>query len=222
MTPSEPRPPESGATTTIRLVLVDDHRLLIDSLVGAIQAHDDLEVVGTAGSIGEALGVVERCRPDVVLLDLRLDGDDAVSSIGRLVEAGGGSKVVLLTATHDRRHAARAIEAGASGYLTKQQPLPELLAGIRAVWRGQATVDPSLLGGILEQLSGGDPTRLTARELEVLRMLHAGHAAERIARQLHIAPNTVRNHVQRILTKLGATSRLEAVAIARRDGLLDE
>ncbi|MCB1001861.1 MAG: response regulator transcription factor [Acidimicrobiales bacterium] len=222
MTPSEPRPPESGTTTAIRLVLVDDHRLLIDSLVGAIQSHDDLEVVGTAGSIADALVVVERCRPDVVLLDLRLGGDDAVSSIGRLVEAGGGSKVVLLTATHDRRHAARAIEAGASGYLTKQQPLPELLAGIRAVWRGQATVDPSLLGGILEQLSGGDPTRLTARELEVLRMLHAGHAAERIARQLHIAPNTVRNHVQRILTKLGATSRLEAVAIARRDGLLDE
>jgi DNA-binding NarL/FixJ family response regulator len=220
-------PPISGqdapaSPDAIRIVLVDDHRLLLDSLAAAIGAQDDLEVVGTAGTVDEAAVVIERSRPDIVLLDLRLDGDDAVASIPRLARLGGSPKIVLLTATHDRRHAARAIEAGAAGYLTKQQPLPELLAGIRAVWRGQATVDPSLLGGVLEQLSGSDPTRLTGRELEVLRMLHAGHAAERIARDLHIAPNTVRNHVQRILTKLGATSRLEAVAIARRDGLVED
>ncbi len=210
------------ADAPIRLVLVDDHRLLIDSLASAIDAQADLEVVGSAATIVEAEAVIERTRPDIVLLDLRLEGDDSIVSIPRLSKLAGAPKIVLLTATHDRRHAARAIEAGASGYLTKQQPLPELLAGIRSVWRGHATVDPTLLGGVLEQLSGVDPTRLTQRELEVLRMLHAGHAAERIARDLHIAPNTVRNHVQRILTKLGATSRLEAVAIARRDGLLDD
>jgi DNA-binding NarL/FixJ family response regulator len=213
---------ERGNDDTIRIALIDDHRLLVDSLAAAIDAQDDLTVVGTAGSIAEALPLLSRTLPHVVLLDLRLDGDDAVGSIPSLAQASGGAKVVLLTATHDRRHAARAIEAGASGYLTKQQPLPELLAGIRSVWRGHATVDPSLLGGVLEQLSGTDPTRLTSRELEVLRMLHAGHPAERIARELHIAPNTVRNHVQRILTKLGASSRLEAVAIARRDGLITD
>jgi len=206
----------------IRLVLVDDHRLLLDSLASAIDAQDDLEVVGSAATIAEAEIVIERTRPDIVLLDLRLGGDDAIASIPRLAKLASSPKIVVLTATHDRRHAARAIEAGASGYLTKQQPLPELLAGIRSVWRGHATVDPTLLGGVLEQLSGSDPTRLTQRELEVLRMLHAGHAADRIAGALHIAPNTVRNHVQRVLTKLGATSRLEAVAIARRDGLLDD
>jgi DNA-binding NarL/FixJ family response regulator len=211
-----------GTAEAIRLVLIDDHRLLLDSLATAIGGQDDLQVVGTAESVHAALPVLERTRPDIVLLDLRLAGDDAVASIPTVARAAGGAKVVLLTATHDRRHAARAIEAGAAGYLTKQQPLPELLAGIRSVWRGHATVDPSLLGGVLEQLSGSDPTRLTTRELEVLRMLHAGHPADRIARELHIAPNTVRNHVQRILTKLGATSRLEAVAIARRDGLIED
>lgn len=220
-------PPESGLhgsadTVPIRIVLIDDHRLLLDSLAAAIDAQSDLEVVGSAGTIDDAVAVLERTRPDVVLLDLRLAGDDSIASIPRLAAVGGSPKIVLLTATHDRRHAARAIEAGAVGYLTKQQPLPELLAGIRTAWRGHATVDPSLLGGVLEQLSGSDPTRLTARELEVLRMLHAGHPADRIARDLHIAANTVRNHVQRILTKLGATSRLEAVAIARRDGLLED
>jgi DNA-binding NarL/FixJ family response regulator len=220
-------PPESGHRAgdvdgPVRLVLIDDHRLLLDSLATAIDAQDDLRVVGTAESLAQALPVLERTRPDIVLLDLRLAGDDSVASIPAVVRAAAGAKVVLLTATHDRRHAARAIEAGATGYLTKQQPLPELLAGIRSVWRGHAAVDPSLLGGVLEQLSGSDPTRLTARELQVLRMLHAGDPAERIARELHIAPNTVRNHVQRILTKLGATSRLEAVAIARRNGLIDD
>ncbi|MEZ5250730.1 MAG: response regulator transcription factor [Ilumatobacteraceae bacterium] len=222
MTPSEPRPPESGTTTAIRLVLVDDHRLLIDSLVGAIQSHDDLEVVGTAGSIADALVVVERCRPDVVLLDLRLGGDDAVSSIGRLVEAGGGSKVVLLTATHDRRHAARAIEAGASGYLTKQQPLPELLAGIRAVWRGQATVDPSLLGGILEHRAAAIPHGSLFAKLRrcaccTPAMPPSGSPASSTSH-----PTRCATTCSSILTCSARISRLSVVAIARRDGLLDE
>ena len=85
--------------------------------------------------------------------------------------------------------------------------------------RGHATVDPSLLGGVLEQLSGSDPTRLTSRELEVLRMLHAGHPAERIARELHIAPNTVRNHVATVYSKLGVHSRSAAIVWARERGL---
>jgi len=205
-----------------RILLVDDHRVLLDSLAAAIGAQSDLTVVGMAATVREALEVGRKARPDIVLLDLRLEGDDTIASVPQFVALASRPKVVLLSAAHDRRHAARAIEAGASGYLTKQQPLHELLAGIRAVARGQAAMDPSLLSGVLTHLSQSDPTRLTRKELEVLHLLAQGLDASKIGAQLFIAANTVRNHVQCILTKLGASSRLEAVAIARRDGLLDQ
>jgi len=205
-----------------RILLVDDHRVLLDSLAAAIGAQPDLDVVGMAATVDEALEIGRTSRPDIVLLDLRLEGDDTIASVPRFAALGSRPKVVLLSAAHDRRHAARAIEAGAAGYLTKQQPLHELLAGIRAVARGHAAMDPSLLSGVLTHLSQSDPTRLTRKELEVLHLLAQGLDAPKIGAQLFIAANTVRNHVQRILTKLGASSRLEAVAIARRDGLLDQ
>lgn len=206
----------------VRVLLVDDHRILLDSLASAIATQSDLHVVGTAGTITEALAAARKFEPHVILLDLRLEADDSIDAIPQLLALASHPKVVVLSASRDRRHAARAIEAGAAGYLTKQQPLHELLAGIRAVSRGQAALDPSMLGGLLSHLSRPDPTALTRRELEVLHRLHEGHDAGRIAAEMHIAPNTLRNHVQRILTKLGASSRLEAVAIGRRDGLLDD
>lgn len=206
----------------IRVLLVDDHRVLLDSLAAALGAQDDLDVVGAASTIDDAVALGAKTEPDLVLLDLRMDGDDAVASIPRFTALPSRPKVVLLSAAHDRRHAARAIEAGASGYLTKQQPLHELVTGIRSAARGHGAMDPSLLSGVLSQLSQHDPTRLTRKELEVLHLLAQGYDAAKIGKQLYIAQNTVRNHVQRILTKLGASSRLEAVAIARRDGLLDQ
>lgn len=201
--------------------MIDDHRVLLDSLSAAIDAQDDLVVVGAAGTLGSGLAAAERQRPDIILLDLRLEADDSLDAIPRFTSLANRPKVIVLSASRDRRQAARAVEAGASGYLTKQQPLHELLAGIRAVSNGRASIDPSLLGGVLSQLSRPDPTSLTRRELEVLHRLAEGQDAGRIAAEMHIAPNTLRNHVQRILNKLGASSRLEAVAIARRDGLLD-
>lgn len=206
----------------VRILLVDDHRVLLDSLASAIAGQTDLRVVGTAGTVADALASAHKLQPDVILLDLRLDADDSIDVIPKLAAVASRPRIVVLSASRDRRHAARAIEAGAAGYLTKQQPLHELLAGIRSVSRGQAALDPSMLGGLLSHLSRPDPTALTRRELEVLHRLHEGHDAGRIASEMHIAPNTLRNHVQRILTKLGASSRLEAVAIARRDGLLDD
>lgn len=205
----------------VRVLLIDDHRMLLDSLAAAIGSHDDIVVVGTAGTLSSGLAAAERHRPDIILLDLRLERDDSLEAIPRFTGLPHRPKVVVLSASRDRRQAARAIEAGASGYLTKQQPLHELLAGIRAVAHGHASIDPSLLGGVLSQLSRPDPTSLTRRELEVLHRLADGQDAGRIASEMHIAPNTLRNHVQRILNKLNASSRLEAVAIARREGLLE-
>lgn len=217
-----PQPSADAPADEVRILLVDDHRVLLDSLSIAIAGQADLHVVGTASTPADAVAAAAKLHPDVVLLDLRLDAADATDVIPKLLAAASRPKVVVLSASRDRRHAARAIEAGAAGYLTKHQPLHELLAGIRAVARGQAALDPSMLGGLLSHLSRPDPTALTRRELEVLHRLHEGHDAARIAAEMHIAPNTLRNHVQRILTKLGASSRLEAVAIARRDGLLDD
>ena len=114
-------------------MLVDDHRLLVETLAGAMKDQDDLEVVGTASTATEALRAALDAAPDVVLLDLRLDNQDTVDLIPRLVSVPSRPKVVVLSAARDRRHAARALEAGAVGYLTKQQPLQELFAAF-APW----------------------------------------------------------------------------------------
>jgi len=207
---------------TVRLVLVDDHELLLDSLCQTLGAESDFVVVGSALTLEAGLATAARTEPDIVVLDLRLDDNDAVSSISHFAALPSRPKVVILSAAHDRRSATRALEAGAAGYLTKQQPLVELLAGLRGIARGRTVLDPSLLGGVLREYSDKDPTRPTAREHEVLLLLAQGFDAARIGEQLNIATNTVRNHIQRILTKLGATNRLEAVARARAAGILDE
>jgi DNA-binding NarL/FixJ family response regulator len=213
---------EDGLHQPIRVLLIDDHRMLLDTLSTAIAAQDDLVVVGTASTVEDGLAAAKRLSPEVILLDLRLDEHDTVAFIPALTALRPTPKVVVLSAARDGRNATRAVEAGAAGYLTKQQPLHELLAGIRSVVRGHAALDPDLLGGVLNRLARPDPSELTRREIEVLHRLAKGHDASKIADEMHIARNTLRNHVQRILTKLGASSRLEAVAIARRDGLLTE
>jgi DNA-binding NarL/FixJ family response regulator len=206
-----------GAT---RVLIVDDHRMFVDSLVRLLEDETDLAVVGVASTIAEALRSVRRQRPDVVLLDYRLPDGDAPACIAELRDLAPDARVLVMTGLGDDATLAAAREAGCAGVVTKDKAAQDLVEGLRAVAAGQsmmsAVAAPRTATGDRRVADPG----LTAREREVLEELAAGKSTAAIATSLHISPVTVRNHVQRILAKLDARSRLEAVALAIRAGII--
>lgn len=188
----------------------------------ALERAAGITVVARAKSIAEALAETERHRPDVVVLDRRLPDGDAIGAIGELTTTG--ARVLVLTAEASASVATRVAEAGGAGLVLKSARLDELETAVRQVAAGEVAFGPGLLAGVLDRLTGRarrTGTPLTAREQETLVLLDAGASTDEIGERLGVTRNTVRNHVQRILDKLGARSKLEAVAIARREGLLD-
>ncbi|PSL57155.1 LuxR family two component transcriptional regulator [Saccharothrix carnea] len=182
----------------------------------------DVEVVATVGSVADALAETRRHRPDVVLLDRRLPDGDGLDAIAGFAE--WDARVLVLTGEATVSVAARAAQSGAAGLVLKSARLEELTDAVLRVAAGEVVFDGGLLGGVLDKLTGrGDAGRvaLTGRERETLLLMAEGASTEEIGERMGVARNTVRNHVQRVLEKLGARSKLEAVAIARRDGLLD-
>jgi DNA-binding NarL/FixJ family response regulator len=204
-----------------RVVLVEDHDMVAEAMTLAMQRADDIEIVARARSIATALAEVRRCAPDVVLLDRRLPDGDGIDAIGRLTAAGAG-RVLVLTGEATASVAARVAEAGGAGLVLKSSGLDELEDAVRRVADGEAVFGAEFLAGVLNRLTGRTPSAtLTARERQTLGHLADGASTAEIADRLGVAHNTVRNHVQRVLEKLGARSKLEAVAIARREGMLD-
>ncbi len=206
----------------VRAVLVEDHHMVAEAIRLAWADSDEVEVVATVGSVAAAVAEVRRHRPDVVLLDRRLPDGDGLDAIAGFEQ--WGARVLVLTGEANVSVAARAAEAGAAGLVLKSARLDELTEAVLRVADGEVVFDGALLGGVLDRLtgrsrSGGVP--LTSREREALLLLAEGASTEEISERMGVARNTVRNHVQRVLEKLGARSKLEAVAIARRDGLLD-
>jgi DNA-binding NarL/FixJ family response regulator len=206
----------------IRVVLVDDHDLLAEAIGLAWQAEPDLVVVARARTVAEAVAEVERHCPDVVVLDRRLPDGDGVSAIDRL-RAVSGVRVLVLTGEATASLAAQVAEAGGAGLLLKSSHLAELADGVRRVAAGDVVFGSGLMAGVLDRLTGRSTSgpQLTGRERDTLLLLAEGASTEEMGRRLGVARNTVRNHVQRLLDKLGARSKLEAVAIARREGLLN-
>lgn len=203
-----------------RVVLVEDHDMVAEAMKLAMERADDIEIVARARSIATALTEVSRCSPDVVLLDRRLPDGDAIDAIGALSEAG--ARVLVLTGEATSTVAARVAEAGGSGLVLKSAGLDELEDAVRRVADGEVVFGPEFLAGVLSRLTGRTRSAtLTARERQALGLLADGASTAEVARRLGVAVNTARNHVQRVLEKLGARSKLEAVAIARREGLLD-
>jgi DNA-binding NarL/FixJ family response regulator len=217
-----------GETTAV--VLIDDHQTLLDLLSFAIEAEDDLTVVGTATTAKDGRLLVERTRPDVVLLDVVLPDVDGITAAAGLIESHPGIRVVILTASKDAALISRAAAAGAAGFVVKSGALAQVLDTIRAARAGSLIVDPVVLATL-------DPTGrrsereaaardawprpvLTPRELEVLAALGRGKDARAIARELSITVNTCRGYVKSTLAKLDCHSQLEAVVAARRLGLL--
>ncbi len=203
-----------------RVVLVEDHDMVAEAMALAMQRADDLEIVARARSIASALTEVRRHKPDVVLLDRRLPDGDAIDAIGAISELG--ARVLMLTGEATSTVAARVAEAGGSGLVLKSAGLDELEDAVRRVADGEAVFGAEFLAGVLSRLTGRTRSAtLTARERQALGLLADGASTAEVARRLGVAVNTARNHVQRVLEKLGARSKLEAVAIARKEGLLD-
>ena len=208
---------------TVRVLVVDDHRMFAASLAQALQSEADLRVVGQGTSIGETRALMASTTPDVVLLDHRLPDGDGVGAIAELHGIRPSAKIVVLTATTSDRLLVAAMEAGAAGFVAKTQRLDDVIAGVRAAAQGESVVSAKLLTRLLPRLrrqGGGSRAELTEREREILDLLARGLSNADIAQQLTISVHTVRNHVANLSAKLGAHSKLEVLSIAVREGLV--
>lgn len=204
-------------------MLVDDHRVLAEMLSAAITADGDLEVVGVAATGAEALALARSTTPDVVVLDYDLPDTDGVRTAAALKAAHPDIRVLMLTSYTDAAVLDRALAAGCDGFVTKRHGAADILAALRAVATDQMPISPDMVGAIVRRGKGsyrGLGSDLTERELEVLRLAADGIGNQAIAEQLFLSLNTVRNHMQHVLNKLDAHSKLEAAAIAAKIGLL--
>ena len=211
-----------------RVLLVDDHEVVRLGLMTLINDQADMEVVGEAGTASEALLAVERLRPDVVLMDIRLPGEGGLEATERITHAFPESKVVILTSFADDGLVVRAIQAGAAGYVLKQVGNEELLRAIQAAARGQAVLDPMTTQRLLarvretERRAEQDAFReLSAREMEVLAEVARGHTNAQIGRSLYLSEKTVRNYVSTVLGKLHLTNRIELATYAVEHHIFD-
>jgi putative two-component system response regulator len=215
--------PHLGDGDRIQVVVVEDQDLFAEAMVRLLNTAEGVSVVGRAGSVEEAVRVVRDTRPDVVLLDWMLPdgkGGDAARAIRNDLPE---TKAIILSGWPDEDLLAEAIDAGCSAVLNKNRAFDELLHTIREVQKGDVTLPLSSLPSVLARIRtpGGPPgADLTARELEVLALLAEGLSTEAISERLVISVHTVRNHIQRIIMKLGAHSKLEAVSTALRQGII--
>lgn len=207
----------------IKVLVVDDHQMFTEGLVKVLGETSDIQVVGTAGSVEGSLTAARQHEPDVVLMDFELSDGDGAKATQLIKEDLPNTKVVMLTSFTDESVLVAAIEAGCSGFVTKHKAVEEVSAAVRAAYEGEALISPSMLARLLPKLrrsSRGLGADLTPRELEVLRLLAEGMSNSAIAEKLVISLHTVRNHVQSIIMKMQAHSKLEAVTVAVREGII--
>lgn len=212
----------SPTGTAIRVLLVDDHPVVRTGLRGMLESEPEITVVGEAGSGAEAVAVAAALRPDVVLMDLRMPKVDGVTATGRILAADRTVKVVVLTTYETDADILRAVEAGAAGYLLKDAAPAELSRAIRAAARGETVLAPSVAARLVSNARrpGPAPT-LSARELEVLRLVGRGLTNADIGRALFISEATVKTHLLRMFAKLGVSDRTAAVTTAMARGFLN-
>jgi DNA-binding NarL/FixJ family response regulator len=209
----------------MRVLIVDDHALFSEAL-GPLLAQNGMEVLGIAGSGAEALEAVHLHGPDVVLVDLGLPDMPGLELGREILDERPGIKVLAVTGLDHARVAREVLRAGFHGFLTKDTPLPQFIKSVKAVSEGQVINLPrreaarAAVGDGEQRDAALLAGQLTPRELEVLEILVRGGSNAEIARELGLSPNTVRTHVQSILTKLQVRSRLEAAAFAVRFGIV--
>ena len=212
----------------IRLLLVDDDLLMRAGLRLIVEQHPDLAIAGEAADGREAVAAARRDRPDVVVMDVRMPVMDGIEATRQIVAGDDPPKVLILTTFELDEYVFNALQAGASGFLLKRSPPEQLIEGIRTVAAGDALLSPSVTRRLIEAFSSRPAPRrnprladMTDREREVLVAIARGLSNEELADTLCISENTVKTHVKRVLTKLGARDRVQAVVMAYEGGLMD-
>jgi DNA-binding NarL/FixJ family response regulator len=212
----------------IQVLLADDHLLVRTGFRVILEIEDDIEVIGEAADGGQAVALTEQLRPDVVLMDVEMPGVDGLEATRQITAAGGPSVLILTTFDRDD-YLFAALEAGASGFLLKNSSPESLVEAVRVIARGDALLAPEITRRVIERFARRgvikvEPSarldELTPREHEVLVSLAGGATNAEIATALHLGETTVKTHVSRVLTKLGARDRTQAVVMAYEMGVV--
>jgi DNA-binding NarL/FixJ family response regulator len=233
---------EPEETSPIRVLLVEDQRILREGLRTILDLEPDIEVVGEAGNGKDGVDSAQTLAPDVVLMDLKMPVMDGVEATRRILAARPETRVVVLTTYDHDSLVLEALRAGAMGYLLKDDPADEMIRAIHLARRGESLLQPAVAAKLLAAFQGTASTAaptampsdawipapqmpgadgLTERERQVLQLVAEGASNLQIARRLHLAEGTVKNHISLIMDKLGAGNRTQAVSIARRQRLID-
>jgi DNA-binding NarL/FixJ family response regulator len=206
----------------IRVLVIDDHAVFSDAIATILKTEPDCEVVGSGGSVREAISLAHALQPDVVLLDIHLPDGSGVDATAAIKKDRPQTQIVILTSDEEESVLRAAVQAGVTGYLSKHESAAQVIQAVRAAARGEALIAPymltRLLSGIKKTEAPAPATPLTPRELAVLQELALGRDQHTVAKELKMSPNTVRTHVQNILAKLDVHSKLEAVSRGIREG----
>jgi NarL family two-component system response regulator LiaR len=207
----------------VRVLIADDHPLVRQGLRSYLQTVDGIEVVGEASDGDQAIALAAELAPDVVLMDLAMPNVDGIEATRRLSESSPEIKVIALTSFATDDKVFPAIRAGAAGYLLKEADPSEVADAIAKVARGESILHPQIAERLMREVAAATPrahrTDLTARELEVLRLIATGRSNREISRELDIAEKTVKTHVSNVLSKLGVHDRTQAALYAVEHGL---
>ena len=214
----------------IRVALVDDQAMVRAGFRMILETEDDVTVVGEAADGSEAVDLVARSSPDVVLMDVRMPKMDGIEATRRIVASGNGAKVLMLTTFDLEDYVYSALRAGASGFLLKDAPAEQLVSAVRVVAAGDALLAPSVTRLLIDEVSRRPAVDaaavapgledLTERELEVLKLVARGMSNAEIAQALYLGEATVKTHVGRVLTKLDLRDRVQAVVLAYESGIV--
>ena len=226
------RPAPSGARVSLSVLIVDDQALVRAGFRMILEAEEDMEVVGEAANGQKAVSEARRLRPDVVLMDVRMPEMDGIEATRRLLDQERlDTKVVMLTTFDMDEYVYDALRSGASGFLLKDVPPEQLVAGIRAVASGDALLAPAVTRRVIEEFVRRPPasvrtlplglSELTARELEVLKLIARGRSNAEIAAELFVSETTVKTHVAHVLLKLDLRDRVQGVVLAYESGLIE-
>jgi two-component system, NarL family, response regulator DegU len=211
--------------SAIKVLIVDDHNLVREGLKAVFDQGDEVLVVGEAGSGDEALELVDKLKPDVVLMDISMPGMNGIQATKLIREKNPDAKIVMLTMLDQEGYVYEAVKAGATGYMLKNTSSDDLVHAIQTVYEGKALLHPDATAQLLKEFVSLADNKakdygLSSREMEVLGLLSQGNTNKEIAKALWISEQTVKTHVAHIFDKLGTSDRTETVATALRNGLV--